>query len=46
MSATKPRPRLTAEERRRAVLDTACHVFSKSSYRGATTAEIVYLLMS
>jgi AcrR family transcriptional regulator len=38
MSATKPR--LTAVERRRAVLDTACRVFSKSSYRGATTAEI------
>ena len=38
MSAT--RPRLRAEERRQAVLDTACQVFSKSSYRGATTAEI------
>jgi AcrR family transcriptional regulator len=38
MSAT--RPRLRAEERRQAVLDTACRVFSKSSYRGATTAEI------
>ena len=38
MTATKPR--LTAEKRRRAVLDTACRVFSKSSYRGATTAEI------
>ncbi len=34
------RPRLRAEERRQAVLDTACEVFSKSSYRGATTAEI------
>jgi AcrR family transcriptional regulator len=34
------RPRLTAEERRQAVLDTACRVFSRSSYRGATTAEI------
>ncbi|HVW88170.1 MAG TPA: TetR/AcrR family transcriptional regulator [Gaiellaceae bacterium] len=32
--------RLTKEERRRAVLDTACRVFSRSSYRGATTAEI------
>jgi AcrR family transcriptional regulator len=32
--------RLTAEARRRAVLDTACRVFSRSSYRGATTAEI------
>jgi len=38
MSAT--RPRLRAEERRQAVLDTACRVFAKSSYRGATTAEI------
>src|SRR5207237_3295579 len=38
MSAT--RPRLTADERRQAVLDTACRVFSRSSYRGATTAEI------
>src|SRR5438034_2324552 len=38
MSAT--RPRLRAEERRQAVLGTACRVFSKSSYRGATTAEI------
>jgi AcrR family transcriptional regulator len=32
--------RLTAGERRQAVLDTACSVFSRSSYRGATTAEI------
>ncbi len=32
--------RLPKEERRRAVLDTACRVFSRSSYRGATTAEI------
>jgi AcrR family transcriptional regulator len=38
VSAT--RPRLTAVERRQAVLDTACRVFSRSSYRGATTAEI------
>src|SRR5213079_2430171 len=38
MSAT--RPRLTAVARRQAVLDTACRVFSRSSYRGATTAEI------
>src|SRR5205814_4823108 len=38
MSAT--RPRLTAVERRQAVLDTACRVFSRSSYRGATTADI------
>jgi AcrR family transcriptional regulator len=37
---TATRPRLTAGERRQAVLDTACRVFSRSSYRGATTAEI------
>jgi AcrR family transcriptional regulator len=34
------RPRLAAEERRAAVLDTACQVFARCSYRGATTAEI------
>ncbi len=34
------RPRLSAEERRKAVLDSACRVFFKTSYRGATTAEI------
>jgi AcrR family transcriptional regulator len=38
VSAVKPR--LRADERRQAVLDTACRVFFKSSYRGATTAEI------
>jgi len=38
MSAT--RPRLTAVARRQAVLDSACRAFSRSSYRGATTAEI------
>lgn len=32
--------RLPAEARRQAVLDTASRVFSRSSYRGATTAEI------
>jgi len=32
--------RLAAGERRQAVLETACRVFSASSYRGATTAEI------
>jgi AcrR family transcriptional regulator len=37
---TSTRPRLTAEERRAAVLDCACGIFSKSSYRGTTTAEI------
>jgi AcrR family transcriptional regulator len=31
---------MTAAERRQAVLDTASAVFAKSSYRGATTAEI------
>ena len=34
------RPRLSAEERRRAVLEAACHAFARSSYRGATTADI------
>jgi AcrR family transcriptional regulator len=38
MSAT--RPRLSAPDRRQAVLDTACRVFFAKSYRGATTAEI------
>jgi len=37
---TQTAKRLTAEARRRAVLDTACRVFSRSSYRSATTAEI------
>jgi AcrR family transcriptional regulator len=37
---TSTRPRLTAEERRAAVLDCACAIFSKGSYRGTTTAEI------
>jgi AcrR family transcriptional regulator len=32
--------RLPADERRQAVLETACHMFCRSSYRGATTAEI------
>ena len=42
MTAHAPlqRPRLPAAERRQAVLDTACDVFARSSYRGATTAEI------
>ena len=39
--ATQPHAkRLSKDERRQAVLDTACRVFSRSSYRGATTAEI------
>ena len=37
MTATK---RLPAVERRAAVLEQACEVFSRMSYRGATTAEI------
>jgi len=32
--------RLSAEKRREAVLDAACSYFSRTSYRGATTAEI------
>jgi AcrR family transcriptional regulator len=32
--------RLPAEERKAAVLDTACGIFSTGSYRGTTTAEI------
>jgi AcrR family transcriptional regulator len=38
MSATKGR--LSAEERRADVLETACQIFAKGSYHGATTAEI------
>ena len=38
--SVSPAKRLPAEARRRAVLDTACRVFSRSSYHGATTAEI------
>jgi AcrR family transcriptional regulator len=34
------RLRLTAGQRRQAVLETACQAFFKKSYRGATTAEI------
>jgi TetR/AcrR family transcriptional regulator len=34
------RERLPASERRAAVLDTACRVFARFSYGGATTAEI------
>jgi AcrR family transcriptional regulator len=37
---TETKQRLSAEARRAAVLDTARRVFSRSSYRGATTAEI------
>jgi len=38
VSAT--RPRLSAEARRQDVLESACRVFTRSSYLGATTAEI------
>ncbi|HYY65004.1 MAG TPA: TetR/AcrR family transcriptional regulator [Gaiellaceae bacterium] len=38
MSAT--RARMAAEERRQCVIGAACRVFAKSSYSGATTAEI------
>ena len=34
------RTRLTADERRAAVVQTACRVFCASSYRGSTTAQI------
>jgi AcrR family transcriptional regulator len=37
---TTTRPRLSAEERRAAVLECACQIFAKGSYHGATTAEI------
>ncbi len=38
--ALPTRSRLSAQERRKGVLDSACRVFFKTSYRGATTAEI------
>jgi AcrR family transcriptional regulator len=37
---TETKQRLPKEARRQEVLDTACRVFSRLSYRGATTAEI------
>jgi TetR/AcrR family transcriptional regulator len=40
MTEAAARPRLPAEERRAAVLDTACRVFSRGTYHGTTTAEI------
>jgi TetR/AcrR family transcriptional regulator len=40
MSGPGGKGRLPASERRAAVLDTACRVFARCSYRGATTAEI------
>jgi AcrR family transcriptional regulator len=40
MSSGAKRARLAAPERRAALLDCACAVFSEGSYRGTTTAEI------
>jgi AcrR family transcriptional regulator len=40
MSEIRIRTRLSASERRTAVVETACRVFAKSSYRGSTTAQI------
>ncbi len=37
---TVTRGRLSAEERRAGVLETACLAFAKAGYQGATTAEI------
>jgi AcrR family transcriptional regulator len=37
---TATRARLSAEERRAAVLESACQIFAKGSYHGATTAQI------
>jgi len=37
---SETRIRLTATERRASVVETACRVFAKSSYRGSTTAQI------
>ena len=37
---SEPRIRLTATERRTSVVETACRVFAKGSYRGSTTAQI------
>jgi AcrR family transcriptional regulator len=37
---SEARTRLSAKERRAAVVDTACRVFAKSSYHGSTTAQI------
>ena len=37
---TETRPRLSAEARRRHVLETASRVFADGSYRGTTTSEI------
>jgi AcrR family transcriptional regulator len=37
---SEARTRLSATERRAAVVETACRVFAKSSYHGSTTAQI------
>jgi TetR/AcrR family transcriptional regulator len=42
MTVVGRRERLPAAERRQAVLDVACQVFTGSSYRCATTAEIAH----
>ena len=36
----EPRARLTAQQRKATVVQTACRVFAKRSYHGSTTAEI------
>ena len=36
----EPRARLTAEQRKTVVVETACRIFAKRSYHGSTTAEI------
>jgi AcrR family transcriptional regulator len=36
----EPRARLTAEQRKTMVVETACRIFAKRSYHGSTTAEI------
>jgi len=36
----EPRARLTAQQRKAAVVETACRVFAKRSYHGSTTAQI------
>ncbi|MDQ2909540.1 MAG: TetR/AcrR family transcriptional regulator, partial [Actinomycetota bacterium] len=37
---SEARTRLSAKDRRAAVVETACRVFAKSSYHGSTTAQI------
>ncbi len=40
MTEVARRPRLSAGERRAAILDAACRLFAQGSYRGTTVAEI------